>query len=141
MDSEDVSNAVQNTLTETGNVLVKKYGFDREEHAKYIKKIVGRFQNPHIDDEIPRVARGPLRKLGANDRLVSPAKQYYQYVEGSPENLAKAIAAALKYDFPEDAEAVTLQEKVKSRGFKETLQEVSELEEGHPLVSLVLKEL
>ncbi len=141
MDHTEVLEAVKATLHETGNVLVKKYTFHSEEHFRYVEKIVGRFTNPYINDEIPRVARGPLRKLGPNDRLISPAKQYYEFVDGQPENLANVIAAALQYDFSQDEEAVALQKKVKELGYKQTMLEVCGLEESHPLVALVLQQL
>lgn len=141
MEDTKVSDAVKSTLMETGAVLVKKYNFNEDEHTNYINKIVGRFTNPYINDEIPRVARGPIRKLGPNDRLVSPAIQYYQFVEGQPENLARAIAAALTYDFPQDEEAVTLQSKIKQIGYEKTIQEICGLEEGHPLIELIYKNL
>ncbi|KAB2333003.1 mannitol-1-phosphate 5-dehydrogenase [Bacillus mesophilum] len=141
MEDDHVLEAVRNTLHETGGVLVEKYGFNSEEHQQYINKIVGRFKNPHINDDITRVARGPLRKLGRNDRLVSPAVQYIQYLEKNPENLAKVIAAALKYDVQEDPEAVELQEKIKANGYEETMVQVCGLSQDHPLVELVLKNL
>lgn len=141
MENNEVLAAVRNTLQETGTLLVEKYQFNFDEHMKYVNKIIGRFTNPHINDEIPRVARGPLRKLGPNDRLISPALQYYQYVEGQPENLAKGIAAALKYDFPQDEEAVELQSKIKQLGYEKTILEVCGLQQGQPLTELILKEL
>lgn len=141
MEHPDVFRLVKDTLNETGAVLVKKYNFDSNEHMNYVNKILGRFTNPYINDEIPRVARGPIRKLGPNDRLISPAKQYYEYIEGKPENLAKGIAAALRYDYPKDEEAITLQAKVKEMGYEKTIYEVCGLEEGHPLVELVIHEL
>lgn len=141
MENPDVLNAVKATLKETGEVLVKKYNFDEEKHMSYVNKIIGRFTNPHINDEIPRVARGPLRKLGRNDRLISPATQYYEYVKAEPVNLAKVIVAALKYDFAQDNEAIALQQKIKEVGYEKALLEVCGLEENHPLVKLVLNNL
>jgi mannitol-1-phosphate 5-dehydrogenase len=141
MEHKEVSQAVVDTLKETGAVLVKKYNFDSVEHMKYVNKIVGRFKNPHINDEIPRVARGPIRKLGPNDRLISPAMQYYQYVEGQPENLAKSIAAALKYDFPQDEEAAALQSKVQEVGYEKTIEEICQLTKEHSLFGLVMQKL
>lgn len=139
MGDEAVLQAVENTLKETGSVLIKKYQFDVDEHMKYIQKIIGRFQNPYINDEIPRVARGPIRKLGPNDRLISPAKQYYEYVDGEPEFLGKTIAAVLKYDYDEDEEAKKLQGKISQVGYEKALQEISQLEDGHPLCKLVMR--
>lgn len=141
MENEVVHEAIKQTLQESGDVLVNKYQFNPEDHSKYIQKIIERFQNPYINDDIPRVARGPIRKLGSNDRLISPAKQYFDYVGGEPVYLAKTIAAALKYDFPQDEEAMMLQSKIKEMGYERTLQEVSGLEEGHPLVQLILKNI
>ncbi|MFC0471416.1 mannitol-1-phosphate 5-dehydrogenase [Halalkalibacter kiskunsagensis] len=141
MENEDVFQAVVDTLKETGAVLVKKYNFDSDEHMNYVNKIVGRFKNPHINDEIPRVARGPIRKLGPNDRLISPAVQHYKYVNGQPVNLAKAIAAALNYDFSEDEEAVSLQSKIKEVGYEKTIEEICQVPKGHPLFELIMQKL
>jgi mannitol-1-phosphate 5-dehydrogenase len=141
MEHKEVSQTVVDTLKETGAVLVQKYNFDSVEHMKYVNKIVDRFKNPHINDEIPRVARGPIRKLGPNDRLISPAMQYYQYVEGQPENLAKSIAAALKYDFPQDEEAAALQSKVQEVGYEKTIEEICQLTKEHSLFGLVMQKL
>lgn len=141
MENHDVYTTVKNALKESGTVLINKYGFDTDAHMEYVEKIVGRFTNPYINDEIPRVARGPIRKLGSNDRLVGPAVQYFEYAEGQPVHLAKAIAAALQYDYPNDKEAVSLQTIVKDRGFTGALEEVCGLKPGHPLYSLVLEEM
>ncbi|MET3698444.1 mannitol-1-phosphate 5-dehydrogenase [Bacillus oleivorans] len=140
MEDPEVSQTVHEALKETGSVLVKKYSFD-DEHMKYIKKIIARFMNPYINDEIPRVARGPIRKLGANDRLVGPAVQYYEYLKGHPVHLVKGIAAALQYDFPQDEEAVKLQEKVKEKGYEGAMKEICGIAPDHPLFSLVLSQL
>ncbi|UOE93712.1 mannitol-1-phosphate 5-dehydrogenase [Alkalihalobacillus sp. LMS39] len=139
MEHPDVLHAVKETLRETGELLVGKYQFDVTEHEKYRNKIIGRFTNPHINDEIPRVARGPLRKLSHGDRLVSPAVQYFQVVEGEPVSLAKAIAAALQYDFSQDEEAVALQQNIMENGYEKTIQQVCGLESDHPLIALILK--
>jgi mannitol-1-phosphate 5-dehydrogenase len=141
MENEGVLEVVKGALGESGSVLIKKYSFNEEDHLKYVDKIISRFMNPYINDEIPRVARGPIRKLGPNDRLISPAVQYYEYVEGQPEHLAKSIAAALKYDFQQDEEAVALQVKVKESGVEGALKEISELEGDHPLLRLILKSI
>ncbi|WP_456276195.1 mannitol-1-phosphate 5-dehydrogenase [Bacillus sp. AK128] len=141
MENEGVLEVVKGALSESGSVLIKKYGFNKNEHLKYVEKIISRFMNPYINDEIPRVARGPIRKLGPKDRLISPASQYYEYVEGEPVHLAKGIAAALKYDVSEDEEAVTLQAKVKESGVEGALKEISGLDSNHSLLQLILKEI
>ena len=51
---------------------IRRYGFDPVKHAAYIDKILGRFANPFIRDDVARVGREPLRKLGKGDRLIRP---------------------------------------------------------------------
>ncbi|MFD1737830.1 mannitol-1-phosphate 5-dehydrogenase [Bacillus salitolerans] len=141
MEHHEVSQVVKGALMESGQVLVKKYNFDTTEHSNYIEKIINRFLNPYINDEIPRVARGPLRKLGQNDRLIAPATQYFTYNLGQPISLVKGIIAALRYDFPEDEEATLLQVKIKEVGLEKTIQEITGLKEGDPLFRLILEQV
>ncbi|CAG9620218.1 mannitol-1-phosphate 5-dehydrogenase [Sutcliffiella rhizosphaerae] len=137
---KDVRSFLQAALKETGMMLVGKYGFDKKEHEEYIEKIIGRFENSYIIDEVTRVGRAPLRKLGGNDRLVGPAKQYLELFGQPPVNLVKAIAAAFRYDVIEDEEAVTIQKLIKEIGIKEAVIEVTSLEEESLLVNLIVEE-
>ena len=136
-----VSDTIQGALRESGEALIQTYQFDREEHEKYIETILSRFTNPFISDEVTRVARGPLRKLGARDRLVRPAVMYMEATGKVPVYLAKVIAAALAFNHEADEEAVQLQEMIANQGVEATLQEISGLEAGHPLVAAVLREM
>ena len=43
--------------------------------ATYVDKILKRLSNPHLELEIKRVGRNPLRKLSMNDCLISPAAE------------------------------------------------------------------
>lgn len=141
MDQEAVVTLVRGALKETGKVITAQYDFEEAEHNQYIEKILNRFMNPYISDEVTRVARGPLRKLGKNDRLIRPATLYYQLVNEEPTYLAKAIAAALLYDYTKDPEAEELQDKINQHGYEQTLQDVSGLTSESPLVEAVLKQL
>ncbi|TWI54677.1 mannitol-1-phosphate 5-dehydrogenase [Halalkalibacter nanhaiisediminis] len=138
--SNEIKADVEHTLNETGQLLVKKYDFKMDEHKSYINKIINRFLNPYITDEVTRVGRAPLRKLGANDRLVSPAKQFSEVVGGKPTYLAKGIAAALKYDVKEDPEAVEIQELIHENGLKQAIYEITALQEGSKLVDLIIEQ-
>jgi len=136
-----VSDTIQGALRESGEALIQTYQFDREEHEKYIETILSRFTNPFISDEVTRVARGPLRKLGARDRLVRPAVMYMEATGKVPVYLVKVIAAALAFNHEADEEAVQLQEMIANQGVEATLHEISGLEAGHPLVAAVLREM
>ncbi|WCK54812.1 mannitol-1-phosphate 5-dehydrogenase [Aneurinibacillus sp. Ricciae_BoGa-3] len=134
---EDIVKQVQATLAETGAYLIKQYGLDPDEHQQYINKIINRFKNPYLNDAVTRVGRSPLRKLGPNDRLVRPATEADK--AGLPyTNLAKAMAAALLFDYEKDEEAVKLQAMIKENGVPFVLKEVSGLDEESGITQKVL---
>ncbi len=111
---------VKQAMHESGEVLIRRYGFDRDLHNAYIEKILSRFANPYLVDEVNRVGRQPIRKLGANDRLVKPLLGTIEYgIENKA--LLNGIAAALKYTNDSDPQAVELQTALTQMGIKKTL--------------------
>ncbi|SDL95349.1 mannitol-1-phosphate 5-dehydrogenase [Sediminibacillus halophilus] len=134
-----VAKQVQDTLKETGAYLVKQYGLNEEEHFAYIQKIIERFKNPYLNDAVTRVGRAPMRKLGPEDRLIRPATEAQKV--GLPfTNLAKAIAAALLFDYQEDEEAMKIQEMLKEHGPAYVLKEVSGLDENSEISKEVIEQ-
>ncbi|NVC92458.1 mannitol-1-phosphate 5-dehydrogenase [Vibrio natriegens] len=119
---------VKQAMIESGEVLIRRYGFDRDMHNAYIEKILGRFANPYLVDEVDRVGRQPIRKLGANDRLVKPLLGTIEYGTEN-KTLLKGIAAALKYTNDTDPQAVELQTSLKQVGVKKTLAKYAGLAE------------
>lgn len=117
---------VEGALHETGQLLVKKYGFDTEEHEAYINKILRRFENHHISDNVDRVARSPMRKLGANDRFVRPVTELIE-LGIQPKYLTLGIAAALHYKNEEDPEAVELNQFISKHSVEKALEIYSEI--------------
>ena len=137
MQNEEIAAFVRRVWAETSDLLIEKYGFDREKHAAYIRTAEERFKNPHLSDAVTRVARGPKRKLGAKDRLVSPAVQLMERSR-KPEALATVIAAALRFDFADDPEAVEVQGYIKEHGFEKALMHFTEIPAGSELFNLIL---
>ncbi|MCR5833486.1 MAG: mannitol-1-phosphate 5-dehydrogenase [Selenomonadaceae bacterium] len=115
MRDEEIVAAARSVWAETSALLIDKYHFDSEVHRNYVLTTENRFKNPNLSDEVTRVARGPKRKLSAADRLVSPATQLLERGK-TPVALAKVIAAAFKFDYAEDKEAVEVQEFIKANG-------------------------
>jgi len=137
MADESIVAEVKATLDETGAVLVKRYGFDQAEHDAYIRKIIGRFRNPHLTDEVSRVGRSPIRKLSPNDRLVKPALQAYE-LGISPKQLARVIAAALFFDEPEDPESVALQQDIRALGAGEAVAKITSIPKDHAVFRSIM---
>ena len=125
-------------LEETGLLLAQEHGFDPEELREYRRKVLARFENPKISDEVTRVARAPIRKLGHDERFVSPALRLLE-MGREPTHLASIIGSILGFDHPQDPEAVELQETIRAEGGRRALARYASVEEDHPLVDLVLE--
>lgn len=138
MKDNGIHELIEHTLQETGRMLVSKYSFDEAEHQAYIEKIVKRFENPYISDEVTRVGRSPIRKLGPADRLVSPAIQYYKLNGEVPVSLTKVIASALLYDYKEDPDAVAIQESIQEKGIERTIEQYTGIRAGSALSEAVI---
>ncbi|RRZ91567.1 mannitol-1-phosphate 5-dehydrogenase [Erwinia sp. 198] len=124
---EKVRAIVQGAMEESGAVLIKRYGFEAAKHAAYIQKILGRFENPYLQDDVERVGRQPLRKLSAGDRLIKPTLGTLEY-QLPHDNLVKGIAAALHYRSEQDPQAQELAGLINRQGVQATLAQVSGLE-------------
>ncbi len=133
-----VREGASKALEETGVLLAHEYGFDPEELREYRRKVIARFENPRISDEVTRVARAPIRKLGHDERFVSPALRLLE-MGREPTHLAAVIKTVLGFDHPEDAEAVELQETIGAEGERRALARYAGIGEDHPLVDLVLE--
>jgi mannitol-1-phosphate 5-dehydrogenase len=132
---ERVMAQLQNTLAETGSLLVDKWGFDPAKHAAYIEKIIGRFTNPAISDDIPRVARTPIRKLGRDERFTRPLRELK--ARGlSYKTLLTTMTYALVYDNPADAESARLQEMLRNQSLETVIKTVTGLEDAELVAEL-----
>ncbi|EMH4931211.1 MULTISPECIES: mannitol-1-phosphate 5-dehydrogenase [Serratia] len=130
-----IRRVVKGAMEESGAVLIKRYGFDADKHAAYINKILGRFENPYLHDDVERVGRQPLRKLSAGDRLIKPLLGTLEY--GLPHaNLIQGIAAAMSYRSEQDPQAQELAELLNTLGPKAALAQIS----GLPAESEVVEE-
>ncbi|WP_045609497.1 mannitol-1-phosphate 5-dehydrogenase [Vibrio vulnificus] len=123
-----IRDQVKQAMMESGEVLIRRYGFEREMHQAYIEKILGRFANPFLVDEVDRVGRQPIRKLGMNDRLIKPLLGTIEF-DTANQHLLKGIAAALKYQNDSDPQAVELQRSLQQVGVKKTLAKYTSLAE------------
>lgn len=133
---EEIFGIVSAAMKESGDGLIKKYGFDPEKHAAYIKKIISRFKNPYLQDDVTRVGREPLRKLSPTDRLIKPLMTAAGY--GLPvDHLLVGVGAALHYNNPEDKQSVELQEKINAMGVRAAAAEITGLTDDALLDAIV----
>jgi mannitol-1-phosphate 5-dehydrogenase len=133
--------AAEAALAETSAALSAKHGLDEASLAEYRETILGRFANRHLVDEVARVGREPIRKLGRNDRFIGPASDYAAFLGSAPTALLAAVGAALRFDVPEDTQSVELQRLLDEAEPELIVAEVMGVERGEilhdPLVEVV----
>jgi len=136
MANEQIAAKVNAVLQETKALLVAKHGLDPEVQEAYVQKILTRFTNPHLPDTVGRVGRAPMRKLSRHERFIGPAADLAE--RGMPvAALSEAIVAALQFNAPDDAEAVTLHEILASQTPDEATASITGLGPEHPLFAQV----
>ncbi len=128
---------VRGAMRESGEALVKKYGFERSAHSDYIEKIITRFENPYLKDDLARVGRDPLRKLSPQDRLVKPLMAALEYGL-SVDNLLTGIGAALRYDYPGDPQSAGMQAMIREQGIAAAVADITGITEGDPLMDRII---
>ena len=124
-------------MQESGEGLIKKFGFDPDTHHAYIDRIFASFQNPYLEDEAQRVAREPLRKLAPTDRLIKPLTTACGYGL-NVDHLIFGAAAALHFNCPEDEQSVELMNTIQTQGVEKALEQYTSLKAGEPLFGRIL---
>lgn len=98
MKDPEIHSRVEEVLyKEAGPAFAKKWDIEPLKVKDYCDAVVERFENENLKDEITRVARNPIRKIGRNDRLVGTALMVLEQ-GGVPENLVHTLASAMLYD-------------------------------------------
>lgn len=131
---EKIRAVVKGAMEESGAVLIKRYGFDADKHAAYIQKILGRFENPYLKDDVERVGRQPLRKLSAGDRLIKPLLGTLEY-SLPHKNLIQGIAGAMHFRSEDDPQAQELAALITDKGPQAALAQISGLDANSEVVS------
>lgn len=129
-----IAATVKEAMQQSGDGLVRKFGFDHDAHFAYIEKILRRFSNPYLRDECDRVGREPLRKLAPNDRLILPMMTAKGF--GLPyDKLLLAIGGALHFDNAQDAQSVEMLNSIKNEGLEATVVKYTGIPAGDPLLA------
>ncbi len=98
--------------------------------------LLGRYANRALGDQVSRIAKDPVRKLGINDRLIGAGLMCLsQGIE--PVHLALGAAAALNYDHPDDSGAVRVQQLKREHGSDAVLREICGLETDSSLAQII----
>ncbi|HFI0038455.1 TPA: mannitol-1-phosphate 5-dehydrogenase [Streptococcus suis] len=124
LQNPEVKSKVESVLAEIRSLLIAKWGFDEQALVDYHKVIISRFENPYIVDDIARVARTPIRKLGYNERFIRPIRELRE--RGlSYDNLLATVSYIFGYKDETDEQSVQLQALLQEKSLPEVVAEVT----------------
>ena len=133
---EKVLTTLENVLKETGSLLIAKWQFDPQVHQAYAQKIVARFKNPYISDAITRVARTPIRKLGYDERFISPIRELHDR-NLSYQQLLTVVGLIFNYRDEKDEQSVELQKMLQSESLEAVVRKVTQLTDETLIAEIV----
>lgn len=122
-----VLDQVKAVLAETRELLLAKWDFERAELEAYQQKIIERFENPELSDEITRVGRTPIRKLGYDERFIRPIRE--AKLHGlSYQALLKTASDIYRFNDPADPESQQLKEMLTTLPLIEVIYQTTGLD-------------
>ncbi len=135
---EEILQTARDVWAETSALLIAKYRFAPASHRRYVEQVEKRFSNPYLSDEVIRVGRHPRRKLAPEDRIIYPANQLATH-DINPEALGKVAAAAFKFDYDGDTEAVEIQNYILANGLDAAITHFTGVTAGSRLFYIIKK--
>jgi len=118
MDDKIIHNRVNKAMTATSEALAGKYNADITGLYEYKDDLIRRFGNKGLGDTIARVGGDPLRKLSPGDRLIG-AVDLCKEQKINYDPILSGIAAALKFNVPNDPSSDRLHGYIKNKGADE----------------------
>jgi mannitol-1-phosphate 5-dehydrogenase len=125
-EDHDLAAELRGYWEETGEALIRAYGFSAGEQRGHEVDLLQRFRNRALGDTVVRVGRDVARKVRSDDRLVGAALLCAaQNIE--PVFVSRAIAAAYAYNFPHDPTAPQIQQAIRSGGIRAAIRQFSDI--------------
>lgn len=128
MTDANVQNFLDEVLTETMDYITSVYDFTKKEQTAYINKIINRFTNPYLSDDLNRVGRGVMRKLGPEERIIKPLAYLYEQGKGH-EALSQLVNHAISFDNTDGPEQMEMNKLIEEYGVGGFLSRHSRLED------------
>ena len=132
-----VVDQVTRVLAETRSLLLAKWDFTKAELEDYHAQVINRFKNPYISDDIARVGRTPIRKLGYNERFIRPIRELKERgLDYSA--LLETVGKIYHFDEPQDTESQKLMQVLKDEPVKDVVVETTGLKDDPDLVNEIV---
>lgn len=138
LQDKDILAEVQKALKNTSTLITTKHETSPEEQAAYVKKIISRIGNPHLEDVVERVGRAPLRKLGRKERFIGPAAELAEQGEDCS-GLLDAAEMAFRFQNVEgDDESKELAQLMATKDADEIVSQVCGLQKTEKLYPMIV---
>ena len=134
MKDKNISKIVKGSMKEITSALIKTKMVDKKFALMYMRKELSRFSNKLLFDPISRVAREPIRKLSADNRIILSLRLSL-FNSQLPINTAIGVKAALQYFDKDDDQSIYLKNLKSSLSENEILKKISGIELDDPLNS------
>lgn len=108
---EEILKLLDSNYAVTNRVLCEEFGYEAADQEAFAALSKAKFCDRAIVDTIVRNARDPLRKLGANERIIGPVRLLHKYGQDASV-LERTAAAAILYAI-KDEEATDTKETEK----------------------------
>jgi mannitol-1-phosphate 5-dehydrogenase len=105
----------EKAIEESGWAIEKEYGFTAEVIRAYRAALTEKCVSPELPDEILRVVREPIRKLGRDERFFGPVGLMLAHGR-LPEFLLYGVCGALIARIPGDEQSSRIGELIRQRG-------------------------
>lgn len=136
-ENSEIKEHLNKVLEETSNLLIKKWNFKDEDMKKYREKTIKRFENKLIIDNVNRICRTPIRKLGYNERFIKPIRECKENLL-SYENLAKTCAYILKFKDENDTQAVEMNKILQEKEITTAIAKITEIKDSE-IINKIIK--
>jgi mannitol-1-phosphate 5-dehydrogenase len=107
--------ACEKAIEESGWAIEKEYGFPPEVIRAYRSALTEKCVSPELPDEILRVVREPIRKLGSEERFFGPARLMLSHGR-QPQWLLYGLCAALLSRIPGDTQSAEIERLLRDKG-------------------------
>jgi mannitol-1-phosphate 5-dehydrogenase len=111
----EIMEVCKKAIEESGWAIEKEYGFPADVIAKYRDALTDKCVSSELPDEIVRVVREPLRKLGPEERFFGPIGLMLKHGR-QPEYLLYGVCAALLAKIPNDVQSEEIASLLESYG-------------------------
>ena len=118
-----IMDVCKRAIAESGWAIEKEHGFTADEILRYRNALTDKCVCAELPDELLRVVREPLRKLGPDERFFGPLQLMLRHGR-DPEYLLYGLCAALLAEIPGDDQSQTIRTLLRERGVGAVLAEL-----------------